>query len=68
MNGTNTHDRQIFNAAMEKVRDEVGKRAEDRELLAAQCVNPRPIWCHSVVVAELTSLDRWLKEQIEDES
>jgi len=55
MDGPNTHDREIFNAALEKVRDEVERRAGDPEN-------------HASVESELTSLNQWITEQIEDES
>jgi len=48
MNGPNTRDREIFNAALELVREEVERRAGDPENHAAE--------------EALTSLNRWLKE------
>jgi len=67
MDGTNTHDRQIFTAALEMVREEVEKRAEDREFGSMQC-NGTKEWCHREVSAELMALHKWITEQIEDES
>jgi len=55
MDGPNTHDREIFTAALELVREEVERRAGDPEN-------------HASVESELTSLNQWITEQVEDES